>query len=179
MNAELYLRLCPDCGGLFSLGDWLAWARVLVSSALQTPAPSQRRDFRTTAPSQDLSVCSPRLPPGQGSCWARASLTSHTHLLLLLVICLEAVAWTPSCSLSTHQGPGSRVLQRASGGGAEVKHTHQPCPLDLRGPRQPERRAKGQLGMTKLGFECWPLARTALTEAPCLWLSEGLYLLFL
>lgn len=47
-----------------------------------------------------------------------------------------------------------------------MKHTRQPCPLDLRGPRQPERRAKGQLGTTRLGFECWPLARTALTEGP-------------
>lgn len=45
---------------------------------------------------------------------AGASLTSHTPLLL--VTCLEAAALRPSCSMSTHRGPGSRVPEEASRG---------------------------------------------------------------
>lgn len=69
VNAELYLCLCPDCGGLFSSDDQLAWARVPMSSVFQTLALSQRRDFRAAASSLGLSAGSPWLPADQGSCW--------------------------------------------------------------------------------------------------------------
>lgn len=164
MLSCLYLCLYPACGRFFSWDDWLTWARVPMSSV--TPAPSQRGDFRAAASSLDLPAHAPQLPAGRGSCWdwAGVSLTSCIPSLLL-VVCLEAAALRPPCTMSTHQGPVTRVRQGASEGGTEVKCTHHPCPVNL-GVEAAAMQGREAAWNGRLEFECWPFAKTAVDSGP-------------
>lgn len=151
LGAKLDLPLCGDCAEIFSLGNQLVRTRVPFSIL----NPSSKSEGRL------LSCCSlPRLEqptphspeklPGLGS---RGLVCSWSLLLMRRLSrgsCIEA----DLCHIHSLRDQGR---QGASEGDAEVKHTHQPCPLNLEGPKR-------QLGTAA---EPCGLGALALSEDSC------------
>lgn len=128
--ANLDLPLCGDCAEIFSLGNQLVRTRVPFSIL----NPSSKAEGRL------LSCCSlPRLEqPTPHSPEKLPWLGSHGlvcswSLLLIRRLSCGSCIEADLCHIPSLRDQGQ---QGASEGDAEVKHTRQPCPLNLGGPKR-------------------------------------------